>query len=172
MAIRTTFNTPRANSDTDKDATPTGLKALTGHETGKVKGSAEADRATLYDLTQDKDQVINTGAGDDVFIFHGAQSKQLGHINAVVDLGTGHDTVYLAYEITDYLITTRDNGDIKLQYVGTDASIHGAAITFKNADSFVFRNVDDETGVNYANATYSADDVRSLVFNEVNSHLL
>lgn len=148
---------------TDNDGTPTGYAAVTGQDSGKVTGSAGNDRATLFDVQKDADQVIKLGAGDDVFVF-GPNSTAVD-LNGIVFMGAGgNDQVYLNHRIEDYVFTTRSDGGIKIQYVkegGTDPE--GDAITFYQGETFTFRNVDPTDGTNYTSQTFTQDSLYALI---------
>lgn len=153
---------PSTVVDTSADGTPTGLTALSSTVPGKVTGSAGADRGTLFDVQSDTDQVIKMGAGDDVFVF--GPNSQAVDLNGLVFMGDGNDAVYLAHRVEDYVFTARPDGQgIKIQYIGEpDGS--GDAITFYQAETFVFRNVDPDTGVNYVTTSYSQDELYAAIF--------
>jgi|EndMetStandDraft_2_1072991.scaffolds.fasta_scaffold49955_1 hypothetical protein len=171
MPVTISDPTTPTTLETEADGTPTShsvgepLAKLTGLDTGKVTGSAGRDRATLSDLAADKDQVIKLGEGDDFFIF-GVGDDTGGNINGIVDMGVGgNDAVYLTHSVEDYIFTLRSDGSIKVQYVGDDTDFDGAAVTFKNADQFVFRNIDPSTGVNYTTTSYSTAELTTLIQN-------
>lgn len=157
MAVSLDVTTP---TTTDNDPTPTGYATVTGQSTGKVAGSDAAERATLNDLMQDKDKVINLGGGDDVFVF-GPNTPNVD-LNGVVKMGTGFDRVFLNYRVEDFVFTTRSDGGIKIQYLA-DADGKGDAITFYDAEQFTFRNVDRATGINYTSITYTYDELYAPV---------
>jgi hypothetical protein len=160
MPVTVDLDTP-TTVDGTADGTPTGLTALSGQESGKVTGSAGNDRATLFDVQSDTDQVVKTGAGDDVFVF-GPNSEAVD-LNGLVFMGDGNDAVYLAHRVEDYIFTARPDGEgIKIQYIG-DADGSGDAITFYQTENFFFRNVDPDTGVNYTTTSYSHDALYAAV---------
>jgi hypothetical protein len=157
MAVPLNEPTP---TGTDKDVTPTGFAALTGQSSGKVVGSDAADRGTLYDLEKDNDQVINLGAGDDVFVF--GPNTQSVDINGIVKMGDGFDRVFLNYRVEDFVFTTRSDGGIKVQYLA-EPDGKGDAVTFYGAEEFTFRNIDRATGTDYTTTTYTHDQLYALV---------
>lgn len=132
--------------------------------TTKVTGSSGNDRITFDDIYRDSDQVINTGAGDDIFSFRGDESKNPQEkVNAIIDFGAGgNDTVVLAFQASDYKFIYRSDG-IKIQYVGADGLADGPAITFKNAETFIFRNIDSQTGENFGNTELTTQELYDLV---------
>ncbi|MET0269079.1 MAG: hypothetical protein ABW173_01505, partial [Sphingomonas sp.] len=111
--------------DTGRDAgTPSGgFNAPAAGANGQVRGTESADRATLSTLLADKDQVINLGGGDDVFVFRNNDTGLDTTINGIVDGGAGNDRVFLAGELSDYIFSVRSDGGIKIEYVidGVDA---------------------------------------------------
>lgn len=136
--------------------TPTGnytsvvAKNAAGDQLG---GDAGANKATLIDLENDRDQIINLGAGDDLFVFNATNASR--DLNGIVDMGTGdNDTVFVNYDIRDFEFTLRSDGGIKMKFVGLDGVTftddgpvvdnNGDAVTFRNADFFTFRNVRKE----------------------------
>lgn len=153
--------------DGKSDPTPTGgYTFLTGTGTeNKLKGTDGADKATIDTLYHDKDQVINLGAGSDIFVFAINDEKadiNGKKINGVVDMGSGdNDQVWFTHQLSDYEFTLRSDGGIKVSYIGLadDLGHKGASVTFYNADTFVFRNIDDHGGANYANVTLSYQDL-------------
>jgi hypothetical protein len=168
MAVTITDATYPTGPETGPDGTPTshstGTPLSRPVETapGKLAGGAGSDKATLDDLAKDSDQVIKLGAGDDYFIF-GVGDDTKSDINGIIDMGADFDTVYLTHSIFDYIFTERSDGSIKIQYVGDDPQFDGAAVTFKNAESFVFRNIDPDTGANLENKTYDHDALIALI---------
>lgn len=150
------------------DGTPVGLNNELLVRNGQVRGTDQADRITLSDLARDRDQIINAGAGDDIFNFNGSESRlpTSANINGIVDMGTGIDTVFLGFQITDYQFTLRSDGGIKIQYVSDEGGVDGAAVTFRNADLFTFRNFDDQTGTNFQTYSLTADELRAYVTSE------
>lgn len=138
--------------------TPTGYNGLPsfGGEKIQVKGTAGDDRASLETLLHDKDQVIHLGAGDDIFVFSNATGGNTS-INGIVDGGTNDplsgsnlgDQVFFAGELSDYLFTIRSDGGIKAQYFG--GGVEGAAVTFRNFETFTFRGIDSTTTPNPTN---------------------
>lgn len=111
----------------------------------KVKGTAEADRLSTKELIADKDHVIATGDGNDVFIFRQDDATNPALRNAVVDMGGGdQDQIVMANQLSDYQITFRDNGSIKFEFIGdfeSGGALDNAAITFQGAELFTFRNI-------------------------------
>ncbi len=149
------------------DVTPTvGLSALTGQDTGKVTGSSGNDRATLFDLVKDKDQIIKLGDGDDVFVFRNNADGSNGAINGIVDGGNGEDHVFLAGSLADYEFSLRSDGSIKIHYVA-DADGDGAAVTFRGFETFTFRNISADGLTNYQNDVFSADALKALILDHV-----
>lgn len=147
-----------------KDVVPTGYQKLTTDGApDKLVGSDMGDRVGFTDLKKDGNQIIKTGAGDDIFNFHGAESAKAGNVNGIVDFGAGNDSVYLAYQLSDYKFTMRSDGGIKIQYVGEDGKIDGGAVTFRNAENFIFKNIDDKTGTNYVSFTLSHEQLASKI---------
>ncbi|WP_156467827.1 hypothetical protein [Methylobacterium sp. Leaf91] len=169
------------------DVTPTkGYSFATSKGSGesvKVSGSSGNDVITISDLQKDSDQVINTGSGNDLFRWNGAEGARAGadtfdtngnlllkateDVNGIVKFGDkqtdglgDNDQVYLANQISDYEFTLRSDGGIKIHYIGTT---DGAAVTFYGAESFTFRNIDPVTGDN--NKTFSLDyaELRDLI---------
>ncbi|RDE05315.1 hypothetical protein [Sphingomonas aracearum] len=163
---------PRPGADVTPTSTANGTSYVLPTETraGYVTGSTGADRATLYDLERDKDQVINLGAGDDLFVF--GTNTTLKDLNGIVKMGDGpndFDQVFLTHAITDYVFSLRSDGGIKIQYLGeTDANgmAHGDAVTFYGAEQFTFRNITTDAAgqsVNYENTVISAADLYSRI---------
>lgn len=154
------------------DATPTGYNFLDGVGTeNKIKGTDGADKATIDTLYRDKDQVINLGAGNDIFVFQNNDEKYEINgkkINGIVNMGEGeNDQVWFTHQLSDYEFTLRPDGGIKVTYIGLaeDLGHKGASVTFYNADTFVFRNIDDHTGQNYTNVTLSHDQLYDMIAN-------
>jgi hypothetical protein len=142
------------------DVTPTGNAAMTGLDTGKVIGSDGNDRATLFDLQKDSDQIIRMLDGDDVFVF-GPNDTNVD-INGLVFMGDGgNDQVFLNHLMSDYVFTARVAGGIKIHFIG-DPDGSGDAVTFYGAETFTFRNIDD-SGLNYVNTTYTHDELYALI---------
>lgn len=70
MAVRLADINVDEDNIQKSDATPTGYNLLSGVGTeNKIKGTDGADKATIDTLYHDKDQVINLGAGSDIFVF-------------------------------------------------------------------------------------------------------
>lgn len=152
------------------DATPTGYNLLSGVGTeNKIKGTDGADKATIDTLYHDKDQVINLGAGSDIFVFQVNDEKSDINgkkINGIVDMGEGdNDQVWFTHQLSDYEFTLRSDGGIKVTYIGVaeDLGHKGASVTFYNADKFVFRNIDDHSGENYTNVVLSHDQLYDMI---------
>lgn len=143
------------------DVTPTGFAALTETRDGVLRGSAGADRATLLDLARDTDQVLNLGAGNDIFVFRSNADGANNNINGIVEGGAGTDQVFLAGTLADYVFAVRGDGSIKIQYVA-DADQDGAAVTFKSFESFTFRNIAAD-GTNFLNETFTYDALRDAI---------
>lgn len=142
------------------DVTPTGLTPMTGLDTGKVVGSAGDDRASLFDIQKDNDQVIKMLDGDDVFVF-GPNDTNVD-LNGIVLMGDGgNDQVFLNHLMSDYVFSLRSDGGIKIQYMNEPDGA-GDAVTFYGADTFTFRNI-DSAGMNYTNTTFTHDELYSLV---------
>ncbi|GEM_PF-5247835 len=170
MAVRLADQNIDEKNITKSDATPTGFNYLTGVGTeNKIKGTDGNDKATIDTLYHDKDQVINLGAGDDIFVFQTNDEKadiNGKKINGVVDMGVGgNDQVWFTHQLSDYEFTLRSDGGIKVSYIGMaeDLGHKGASVTFYNAETFVFRNIDDHTGTNYANVTLSYDQLYDMI---------
>lgn len=152
--------------DSKSDAgTPTGpdYNSLTAGTNGQVKGTAGNDKATLDTLLADKDQIINLGGGDDIFIFRSSGAGSNHAVNGIVDGGIGADLVYLAGELSDYIFSIRSDGGIKFQY-GTDSAEDGSAVTFRNFESFKFRGI-DQNGQNHFDQTLSYDELIAAIHN-------
>ncbi len=148
--------------DPKRDAgTPTGYNALSAGANGQVKGTADADRASLQTLLHDKDQVIGLGAGNDLFVFSNSDGQNKT-INGIVDGGVGDDQVYFAGELSDYYFTIRSDGGIKAQYILDDSGTGGAAVTLRNFESFTFRGIDQD-GVNHLNRTLTYDELLAAI---------
>lgn len=161
--VQTTI--PQTNSlspETTSDSTSgPGFTGLTGGE--KAKGTDQAERGTMANLQMDKDNVINMGGGSDVFVFSSTNGPEMD-LNGIVDMGTGiDDIVYLNFQITDYVFTLRADGGIKIEYIGADEGAKGDAITFRNADTFIFRNFDSVTKENFANTEFTYDALATLI---------
>lgn len=161
------------NSNIQKsDATPTGYNYLSGAGTeNKIKGTDNPDKATIDTLYHDKDQVINLGAGNDIFVFQANDEKSDINgkkINGIVDMGEGdNDQVWFTHQLSDYEFTLRSDGGIKVTYIGLaeDLGHKGASVTFYNADTFVFRNIDDHNGQNYTNVELSHTQLYDMISN-------
>jgi hypothetical protein len=155
------------------DVTPTGYARIGEVADGKLKGTSADEKVTLYDLGKDSDQVVFTMGGDDVLVFgvgdDGPQYHNEGDpkINAIVDMGDGADSVYLTHFFEDYEFTLR-NDSVKIQYVGSGGNIEGAAVTVRNAETFVFRNI-DEAGHNHVNTEMSYAQLRTAIEHGFNS---
>lgn len=173
-------NAPEPN--VNSDVNPSGFKVLTGvnGDSGKLIGSAGNDKVTISDLQADRDQVIKTGAGDDLFNFAGSESRlpqNLDRVNALLYMGDGdgdtNDTVLLAFQQQDYSFTVKADGGIKVQYVGSvdlngdgnidSKDVDGVAVTFYGADKFTFTNIDDTNGTNYATYTLTTDQLKAQI---------
>lgn len=163
FAPQTYSTEPRPGADN----VPTGYTPIANSANGKLAGTDGNDRVSIIDLIKDNDQIIKTGAGDDIFNFNGSESKlpqNLDRVNGIVDMGEGgNDIVYLGYQLSDYTFTLRSDGGIKIQYTGDNHDIDGVAVTFRNADTFTFRNVDDQTGVNYETISFSHDQLAAAI---------
>lgn len=148
-------------TETDNDGTPTGYGTLTGQDTGKVAGSAAEERGTLFDVQKDTDQVIKMGGGDDLFVFGPNDPKV--DLNGLVFMGAGDDDqVWMNHRVEDYVFTLRSDGGIKIQFTAEEDG-KGDAITFYEAETFTFRNVDPGTGVNYESVSYTYEDLAALI---------
>lgn len=147
------------------DGTPVGLNNNLIERNGQIRGTDQADRISINDLARDRDQVINAGAGNDIFNFNGSESRlpTSANINGVVDMGSGIDTVFLGFQITDYQFTLRSDGGIKIQYLSDEGNVDGAAVTFRNAENFTFRNFDDQAGTNFQTYNLTAEELRAYV---------
>jgi hypothetical protein len=164
--------------------TPTGnytsvvAKNAAGDQLG---GDSSANKATLIDLENDRDQFINLGAGDDLFVFNATNASL--DLNGIVDMGTGDkDTVFVNYDIRDFEFTIRNDGGIKMKFVGLDSVTftddgpvvdnHGDAVTVRNADVFTFRNVrkelvdTDNDGVGDKVVTHNYENI-TLTYNQL-----
>jgi hypothetical protein len=164
MPVSLDIETPTTTDKNGSDVTPTNNSPLTGQDTGKVTGSAGNDRATLFDVQKDSDQVIKLGAGDDVFVFGPNDTKV--DLNGIVFMGENNlddDRVFLNHRVQDYVFTTRSDGGIKIQYVGEPAPDNfGDAITFYQAEQFIFRNIAPD-GTNFTNQAFTQDDLYALI---------
>lgn len=150
----------------NNDGVPTGYNKVATPSNGKVEGTAGNDRVSISDLIKDKDQIIKTYDGDDIFNFNGNESKlpqNIDRVNGIVDFGDGNDTVFLGYQLSDYTFTLRSDGGIKIQYTGDNHDIDGVAVTFRNAENFTFRNVDDQSGQNFETFTLSYDVLKAAI---------
>ncbi|WAJ29168.1 hypothetical protein [Antarcticirhabdus aurantiaca] len=153
-----------AEPNPNNDGTPTkGFAKVFEVSPGKYTGSDGNDRVSISDLVKDNDQIIKTGAGDDIFNFNGSESRlpqNVDRVNGIVDLGTGgNDGVFLGFQLDDYKYTVRSDGGLKIQYVGDNGDVDGVAVTFRGAEYFTFRNVDDVTGQNFQTYTISHDEL-------------
>lgn len=150
------------------DVTPTGgFNLVLGSPGDQLKGTAGNDKATLDSVANDKDGVIQLGAGDDVFVF-GVHDNTLGEVNGIVKMGDGgNDRVFLTHSVNDYEFSLRSDGGIKITYIGddSDATIgHGASVTFYGAEEFTFRNIDyHNTSVNYVNTVFTHDQLYGAI---------
>lgn len=170
------------------DSAPTGGFELNKSQTStagttKIAGTDGNNAFSITDLQKDSDQIIATGAGNDIFRWNGAEGVKAGNgtrdVNGIIKFGadaeqnTG-DQVFLANQISDYEFSLRADGGIKIHYIG---STDGAAITFYGADEFTFRNIVDVDsnnlvdginyelvgGTNYENVTYTHDELYAMI---------
>lgn len=137
-----------------------GFATLTPGTNGQIKGTSGDDKATLATVLADKDQIINLGDGNDVFIFRNNAEGSNGGINGLVSGGDGFDHVFFNGQMSDYIFTIRSNGGIKAHY--TPDGDDGAAVTFNGWESFTFRGVDTD-GVNHQDLTLTYEQLYKAI---------